>query len=137
MEHEIVTRCGMRCDLCIAYIHHPDHPDMEKRRRASDVWEQYLGFRLEPGEIECGGCLDEDRFLDKECPVRPCVVRRAYTTCAQCDEFDGCEIITDRLISEAGYGDRRWGVLPDGDRQYLEAFMNQKRLADMRKRQTG
>lgn len=134
MKNEIVTRCGMRCDLCIAYIHHPAHGDMEERKKASDVWEKYMGFRIEPGDIECGGCQDEDCVIDKECPVRPCVIRSGYETCAQCDEFDGCENLKARLVSETGFEDREWDVLPDQDRKYLEAFFNHKRLQEMRKK---
>lgn len=134
MGREIVTKCGMRCDLCVAYIHHPDQKDPEERKRASDTWEKYFGFRLEPDEIVCGGCLEDEKgLLDKNCPVRPCVIRRGYDTCAQCGEFDGCDSLKERLIGETGCGDRHWGELPAEDRKYLVAFINHKRLSEMRK----
>jgi hypothetical protein len=132
MSKEIVARCGMRCDLCIAYVHHPDHESMEERKRASDVWEKYLGFRVEPGDIECRGCLDGECLMDKDCPVRPCVIRHGYESCAQCGEFEGCGSLSARLIQETGYGDREWGVLPKEDIRYLEAFINYTRLKEMR-----
>jgi len=134
MPNEIVTRCGMRCDLCIAYIHHPDQKDPEERKRASDTWEKYFGFRVEPDEIACGGCYDDDCLLDQDCPVRPCVIRRGYESCAQCGEFDGCQSLKERLIEETGYGERRWSELSGADRKYLIAFINHKRLSEMRDR---
>lgn len=134
---EIVTRCGMRCDLCIAYIHNPDHQSMEARRQASDVWEKYLGFRIEPEDIECGGCLGGERLLDTDCPVRPCVIRHGYESCAQCGQFEGCGTLGARLIQETGFGDREWGVLPKEDRRYLESFINAMRLKEMREKAVG
>lgn len=134
MQKEIVTKCGMRCDLCVAYIHHPDQGNPEEMQRASDVWEKYFGFRLEPGDIACGGCLEDEKgLLDKECPVRPCVVRRGHETCAQCGEYEDCETLSKRLVEEGHTAEKSGGVIPDADRKYIEAFMNQKRLSVMRK----
>ena len=46
----ILTRCGYRCDLCLAY-----RPNVAKnpsnQQKLSDGWFKYFGFRLPPSEI--------------------------------------------------------------------------------------
>ena len=132
MGEEIVTRCGMRCDLCVAYIRHPDHQNLEARKRASGVWEKYFGFRIEPGDIVCGGCFDDECLLDKDCPVRPCVIRHGYETCAQCGEFEECQTLDKRLVDEDHTAEKAGGTIPESDRKYIEAFINHRRLQEMR-----
>lgn len=135
MADAIVTRCGMRCDLCVAYKDNPANASREERQRAGDVWEKYFGFRVDADEVKCGGCLGEaEELLDKGCPVRACVVAHNHAHCAQCGGFEGCSTLGERLIGDTGYGDKEWGELPDGDRPYMEPFLNQKRLGQMRKR---
>ena len=47
---EILSRCGYRCDLCLAYRPHIEaYP--EDRQRLSDGWFKYFGFRIPPEEI--------------------------------------------------------------------------------------
>jgi len=41
----IITRCGYRCDLCLAYKPNIEaHP--ENRQILSDGWYKYFGFRI-------------------------------------------------------------------------------------------
>ena len=54
----MLTRCGYRCDLCLAYAPNVSaHP--ENQQILSDGWFQYFGFRLPPEQIYCDGCLAE------------------------------------------------------------------------------
>ncbi len=78
---EIVSRCGFRCDQCLAY-----RPNAEAnpvgRQELSDGWHKYFGFRIPAEEIICDGCLAESpRLIDKACPVRPCVIERGFANC--------------------------------------------------------
>src|SRR5512143_667287 len=81
----ILTRCGYRCDLCLAYW-----PNVEKnpenRQILSDGWFKYFHFRTPPEAIICDGCMAE-RSLDPNCPVRPCVAAKDLENCAHCDEY--------------------------------------------------
>jgi hypothetical protein len=135
MPKETVTKCGMRCDLCVAYKDHPQHADLAERKRAGEVWEKYFGFHLEPEDIVCGGCLGEtDELLDKDCPVRPCVIGHGYGSCAQCGQFEGCATLKERLVDEAEYAKKAGGIIPDEERKYMEPFFNLKRLTQMREK---
>jgi len=51
----ILTRCGYRCDLCLAYKPNiAKHP--ENQQILSDGWFKYFGFRLPAEVICCDGC---------------------------------------------------------------------------------
>jgi hypothetical protein len=51
---EIISRCGFRCDLCLAF-----KPNIEKnhqnQQKLSDGWFKYFGFRIPPDQIICDG----------------------------------------------------------------------------------
>ena len=79
----ILTRCGYRCDLCLAYRPNVGR-DPSSQQKLSDGWFTYFGFRIPPEQIVCDGCLADGtdiRLLDVGCPVRPCVVERGLDTC--------------------------------------------------------
>jgi hypothetical protein len=78
----ILSRCGYRCDLCLAY-----RPNVEANpsnpQTLSDGWHKYFSFRIPAGQIICDGCMAENPCLiDKSCPVRPCVIERGFANCA-------------------------------------------------------
>jgi hypothetical protein len=80
----VLTRCGYRCDLCLAYRPNVEaHP--ENRQILSDGWHTYFGFRIPADQICCDGCMSEDpKLIDTACPVRPCVLERGLASCATC-----------------------------------------------------
>ncbi len=58
----ILTRCGYRCDLCLAYRPNiEEHP--ENQQALSDGWHKYFGFRIPPAAICCDGCMSPDSHL--------------------------------------------------------------------------
>ena len=96
----MLTRCGYRCDLCLAYA-----PNValhsENQQILSDGWFQYFGFRLPPEQIYCDGCLAENpKLIDTGCPVRPCVIERGLEHCAQCGQYI-CEKLNERIVTFA------------------------------------
>jgi hypothetical protein len=93
----ILTRCGYRCDLCLAYKPNVEaYPD--NRQILSDGWYQYFGFRLPAEAICCDGCMaDNPKLIDQNCPVRPCVIEKGLENCAQCEQYV-CEMLTERLV---------------------------------------
>ncbi|KAB3538571.1 DUF3788 family protein [Alkaliphilus pronyensis] len=99
MGKEILTRCGYRCDLCLAYKENIEKED--KRQLLSDGWFKFFGFRIEPDDIYCEGCISSDcltaNLIDDGCPVRPCVIKRGYENCSQCDDFI-CEKLEERAV---------------------------------------
>jgi hypothetical protein len=130
----ILTRCGYRCDLCLAYRPNveanPENPQI-----VSDGWHKYFGFRIPPEEILCDGCLaDRPRLIDRECPVRPCVIERRLSNCSQCGEYV-CDKLAQRLVVYERIAERASEPIPDADRErFILPYENRRRLDALRAR---
>jgi hypothetical protein len=133
----ILTRCGYRCDLCLAY-----RPNVEQnpanQQKLSDGWFKYFGFRLPPEQIICDGCMAEDpKLIDQACPVRPCVIARGLENCAQCDQYV-CEKLTERLVLREEVAKRVGGEIPEDDyRCFIRPYENKLRLDVLRNSPDG
>jgi hypothetical protein len=131
---EILTRCGYRCDLCLAY-----RPNVEanpsNREVLSDGWQTYFGFRIPPEDILCDGCMDEDpHLIDRSCPVRPCVIARRRNSAAACPEY-GCTRLAERFVVYEDIAARIAGPVPEEDRRRVIApYENRRRLDALRER---
>ena len=128
----ILTRCGMRCDLCQAYT--PNQPiDPEKLQKLSDAWHKYFGFRIEPDDIRCDGCWTEGgTLLDLDCPVRPCVIEKKLQNCAECESYV-CERLEKRLISREEIEERLGEKIPEEDYELaVRPFETKHRLEALR-----
>jgi len=128
----IISLCGMRCDLCLAY--HPNveaHP--ENRQLISDGWHKYFGFRIQPEDIHCEGCfLDGNKTLDSECPVRPCVIEQGVANCAACDSYI-CDKLAGILVDFDDMQAKFDQPIPEADRkQFIFPYENKQRLAELR-----
>jgi hypothetical protein len=130
-EKPILTRCGYRCDLCLAY-----KPNVEEnptnRQILSDGWFKYFGFRIPPEEICCDGCMaDQPILIDKACPVRPCVMEKNISNCAHCTNYV-CEKLKERLVTFEEVQTRTSFVIPVEDRdRFIKPYENHKRLKDL------
>ena len=98
MENTILTKCGYRCDLCLAYK--PNVELNDKRSLLSDGWFEIFGFRIQPNDIICEGCVscENPLLIDKACPVRPCVDLKGLKNCAFCEEYI-CEKLKQRIVN--------------------------------------
>ena len=134
---EILTRCGYRCDLCLAF-----RPNIEanpsNQQILSDGWHRYFGFRIPAEEVICDGCMAEDpQLIDKACPVRPCVIERVYLNCSQCPDY-GCERLAERLVDYESVSSRYNAAIPEEDRaRFITPYENKRRLEELRNRLTG
>jgi hypothetical protein len=129
---EVISRCGMRCDLCLAYT--PNRPDdLEELQRLSDAWEKYFGFQTRPEDLQCDGCWAEGgRLLDKDCPVRPCVIERGLDNCAQCEDYI-CGRLEQRLGAREEIENRLGVEIPEDEYQLaIRPYENKKRLEALR-----
>ncbi len=128
----ILTRCGYRCDLCLAY-----RPNVEQnpsnQQKLSDGWYKYFGFRIPPEKILCEGCMAENpRLIDQTCPVRPCVMVKGLENCASCDEFI-CAKLTERLVVFEEIRDRLQLEIPVEERTcFILPYENKARLLSIR-----
>lgn len=99
MNQEVLTKCGYRCDLCLAYKENVEKND--RRSVLSDKWHDIYGFRIEPEKIYCEGCVSGENpvLMDRNCPVRPCVISKAIANCSECDDFI-CEKLQGRIVDK-------------------------------------
>lgn len=131
---EIISRCGYRCDLCLAY-----RPNVEanpaNRHALSDGWHTYFGFRIPPEAIECDGCMSENpQLIDRSCPVRPCAMDRQLSSCAACPEY-GCARLAERLVVYEDIAARIGRPIPENDRlRFIAPYENRRRLEGLRRR---
>jgi hypothetical protein len=129
---EILSRCGYRCDLCLAYRPNVE-ADPSNRQVLSDGWYTYFGFRIPADQIICDGCLARaPRLIDKSCPVRPCVMEKGLHNCAECPEYI-CPKLAERLVVYEEVATRCPGPIPEEDRRrFIGPYENRKRLDDLR-----
>lgn len=128
----VLTRCGYRCDLCLAYRPNLES-NPENRQILSDGWFTYFGFRIPPEEILCDGCLAEGaRLVDTACPVRPCVIERGLPNCAACGQYI-CAKLEERMVSREEVRQRMRAEIPEEDYQrFILPYENKPRLEEIR-----
>lgn len=128
----ILSRCGYRCDLCLAYAPNvAEHP--ENQQILSDGWFKYFGFRIPAEEIHCSGCLANDpRLIDQNCPVRPCVMEKGFANCAPCEQY-GCNKLIDRWVTMEEMVAKSTTPIPIQDyRRFILPYENKMRLDALR-----
>ena len=128
----ILTRCGYRCDLCLAYkpniVENPSNQE-----KLSDGWFKYFGFRIPPSEIVCDGCMAENpKLIDQSCPVRPCVIESGFDNCSQCEQYV-CEKLKQRLVEYEEIRQRIGVEIPEDDyASFIKPYENKRRLDKLR-----
>jgi hypothetical protein len=128
----IFTRCGYRCDLCLAYKPNvTSHP--ENQQKLSYGWHKYFGFRIPPDEICCDGCLaEEPQLIDSGCPVRPCVIEKGLNNCSECDQYI-CHKLEQRLVEYAEIKSKLGVEIPvDDNRSFIRPYENYRRLENLK-----
>jgi hypothetical protein len=92
---DFVAPCGLYCGVCAIYMAHRDNNRKFKERLLNLYQGGVSGKGALPNsedltidDIQCGGCLSEERFMHcQQCPIRDCTKEKGYTGCHQCDEF--------------------------------------------------
>jgi len=128
MTEKIISRCGYRCDLCLAYAPNVEHHP-ENKQKLSDGWFNYFGFRIPPESILCQGCMEVNpKLIDQNCPVRPCVIEKGIDNCSYCKDY-GCEKLQDRWVVFEELQEKLGNPIPSMDRKlYIFPYENKKRL---------
>ena len=128
----VLTRCGYRCDLCLAYKHNVENSPMNQQK-LSDGWHKYFGFRIPPEKIICDGCMsDNPKLIDLGCPVRPCVIEMGLANCAECEHYI-CEKLTERLVVYEEVKNRVNAEIPVDDYLcFIRPYENKRRLDSIR-----
>ena len=131
---EILSRCGYRCDLCLAYKPNIEqHP--ENAALLSDGWFKFYGFRVPPAEILCDGCDGDIQIqIDSNCPVRPCVIEKSLENCATCAEYI-CPKLKERIIQFDELQKKQIHPISKEERQqFIFPYESLERLESMRKK---
>lgn len=125
---QILTRCGFRCDLCLAYRPNVE-ADPASQQILSDGWHEYFGFRIPADAIICDGCMAENpRLIDEKCPVRPCVIDKGLANCSECEDYT-CGKLAERLVVYEELAARRAAPIPVEDRtRFITPYENKERL---------
>lgn len=124
----ILTLCGYRCDLCLAF-----KPNVEKnpsnQQILSDGWFKYFGFRVEPASIICDGCMaDHPRLIDQSCSVRSCALEKGVTNCSQCEQYI-CDKLNQRIVTFEEVRSRVGENIPEDDYyMFIQPYENKRRL---------
>jgi hypothetical protein len=130
---EILTRCGHRCDLCLAYQANIE-ANPANHQILSDGWHKYFGFRIPAEAIICDGCLgDGRRLIDKSCPVRPCVIAKGLGNCSECHEYP-CDRLADLLVVYEQLVSKHPCPIPLEDRvRFITPYENKQQLDRLRR----
>ena len=133
MGEPILSRCGYRCDLCMAYKPNIDS-NPKNGEKLSDGWFKYFGFRIPPEDIICDGCMAENpRLIDQSCQVRMCVIDKGFNHCGECTDY-GCSKLMDRWVVYEDIQSKQNDVISEIDRtQFIFPYENKARLDLMRK----
>ena len=133
MEKPIISKCGYRCDLCLAYPKNVQRKD--ERKKLSDGWYEIYGFRIEAEDIVCDGCVsgENPRLVDKNCPVRPCAVEKKLKTCATCGEYI-CEKLKQRIVNKKDLKEKLGRKFTaDEYENFVKPYESEERLNELRK----
>lgn len=90
--------CGLNCEDCPVFIASANDDDKLRQKTAmewSGLYSEYLGSELKPEDMNCRGCrTQESLFVGcMGCPIRKCSREKNILTCADCDEYEKCEIL--------------------------------------------
>lgn len=128
MNQEILTKCGYRCDLCLAYRGNVEKAD--ERAKLSNGWFDFYGFRIEPEKIVCDGCVScaNPKLIAEGCSVRACVVERGLNNCAECDEYV-CDKLKTLMVFKKAQEEKLGRKLTDDEyRCFLLPYESKPRL---------
>jgi hypothetical protein len=100
MEQELLAPCGLDCAKCEARIATLTH-DEALKKAVAERWSELNHVAISPAMVSCEGCLAlgvKTRYCEQLCPIRPCALKKGYTSCAQCAKSERCFFL-DCLLS--------------------------------------
>jgi hypothetical protein len=134
---DLFSKCGTNCGRCPSFRDNLKSDD--DRRRCSDGWLKYHGFRYSPEKLlRCDGCQapdDENPVRYISCLIRRCAVKNGVQTCARCSGYP-CEELVSRALGQ----DWRESIIArlgapipeEEDRTFVEPYEGLKHMDDIR-----
>jgi hypothetical protein len=131
---ELLSHCGYRCDLCPA-LQATQKNDFDALSKLGKEWEQLFGFHKEPEQLECDGCIrSSGRRVEKNCPVRPCCMKKGFKTCVECSEYP-CDHLRKRFVDRNEVEKELGRRIPDEIYvKYVQPFESKARLDKISKK---
>ena len=100
MAHQDLAYCGLDCAQCPVFLA-TTADDAELRRTTAREWSeryaQVLGQALAPDDMQCRGCRrggDEVFVGCRACPIKACCAPKGYATCAECEAYESCGMLS-------------------------------------------
>ena len=132
---KILSKCGMRCDLCLIY-----RPNVEKEDRRAEIctaWKKmFEGYEPDPNTTICDGCQCENEgavLFDSSCKVRKCVIEKDFVHCGYCEQYP-CDIFPAEPTQEETIQkievEKQWTW---EDEKLMEAYACKKYMDEFRK----
>jgi hypothetical protein len=104
MSEQDLAYCGLDCGSCPLYISTVNN-DNELRAKTFQEWSRAYGDilskmgldALKMEDMSCSGCKpDGIRFKGcMSCSIRQCSREKDFSTCADCDNYEKCELLSD------------------------------------------
>lgn len=90
--------CGLNCEDCPVFIASTNDDDRLRQKTAiewSGLYAEFLGSELKPEDMNCRGCRSQEGLFVgcMGCPIRECSRKKNLLTCANCDEYENCDIL--------------------------------------------
>lgn len=128
---KLISRCGYRCDLCLAF-----KADQENQKRFKVGLLQYYNYRISIKNCYCDGCLTEDCdkpiLIDSGCKVRSCVLERGLENCSFCRDYP-CDILREKFVNPQNIVNNYGKPIPDEDfNDFIKPYDNKRVLDELR-----
>jgi hypothetical protein len=127
---EVLSYCGYRCDQCPALRENLKSDD--DRRRVSEDWIKYYDLRVDPGDVDCDGCVAAKEAPNPNCKVRPCAIEKGVENCARCGDFI-CDKLGKQIDGVEPIAEKHAESMPPGDyERYIAPYRSEARLRKLR-----
>jgi len=91
--------CGLICETCPLFIATANNDNALRMKTFKEWKKQYAEYldvyTLTVKDMNCNGCLSDDEpfIACTNCSMRKCCRGKKYTTCAECIEYQTCEML--------------------------------------------
>lgn len=92
---ELIACCGINCENCEARVATLKNDDA-MRKEVAAKWSEMFHAPVTPEMINCTGCrMPGLKFshCENTCEIRKCALSKGFTSCADCADIDGCDIV--------------------------------------------
>ncbi len=134
-NREMISRCGYKCHLCLAYRENV-RSDADRERFRRGLLEYYR-YPLKLEACYCDGCLADDAgnpvLLTPGCRVRRCVLKKGLENCAVCETYP-CRVLEKKFIDGKKVREKYGAAIPKADyERFVAPYENKGTLDAIRK----